>query len=229
MHIYLFMWVKSLIDWMKPFFVNTVFPLRITIIQILGIIMAAFLFSNCTSQSRSEKHRIVVIHSYDSHYKGYKNLDKMIEKDFKKAHTSVELKTFYLDCEKYNEQQELLRMKQMRNSLKTNAFYRCRSMRAMPILFVRKIIGSISIRGFMPLTRWKIRRYILTILWTIISALKTKPDSGRIFSWLAKMKAKSLPVSSDAVSKMMIMSGGSSAIDTIQKELASAFAWMWRM
>ncbi len=95
---------------MKPFFVNTVFPLRITIIQILGIIMAAFLFSNCTSQSRSEKHRIVVIHSYDSHYKGYKNLDKMIEKDFKKAHTSVELKTFYLDCEKYNEQQELLRM-----------------------------------------------------------------------------------------------------------------------
>jgi signal transduction histidine kinase len=95
---------------MKVLFLNVIFPLRRTLFQILGILVATLLFSNCTPQDRTGKHRIVVIHSYDSHYKGYKNLDKMIEKDFKKAHTSVELKTFYLDCEKFNEKDELARM-----------------------------------------------------------------------------------------------------------------------
>ena len=67
--------------------------------------MILLLLTSCYSK---EERRVLVIHSYEKDYQGYAEFNKLIKKEFAKAHIPVELTFFYLNCEINNEQQEIL-------------------------------------------------------------------------------------------------------------------------
>ena len=66
--------------------------------------MILLLLTSCYSK---EERRVLVIHSYEKDYQGYAEFNKLIKKEFAKAHIPVELTFFYLNCEINNEQQEI--------------------------------------------------------------------------------------------------------------------------
>ena len=66
--------------------------------------MILLLLTSCYSK---EERRVLVIHSYEKDYQGYAEFNKLIKKEFAKAHIPVKLTFFYLNCEINNEQQEI--------------------------------------------------------------------------------------------------------------------------
>ncbi len=81
----------------------------------LGFCFIFFLLTACHS---SDKRRVLVIHSYEDDYVLYPEFNKLIAKEFSKSHLPVEITTFYLDCERYKEKDETIRMKQYLDSIK---------------------------------------------------------------------------------------------------------------
>lgn len=77
---------------------------------ILG--MALFL-ANC----HTPKKRVLVIHSYASDYPAYPEYNRLIAREFKKAGVKAELAFLYLDCERYNAEEEISRMNHLLDSI----------------------------------------------------------------------------------------------------------------
>ncbi len=63
-----------------------------------------FVLSAC---SEMEKRKVLVVHSYEKSLCGYPDFNKLIAKTFRKKGIDVELRTVYLDCEAYRDNQNL--------------------------------------------------------------------------------------------------------------------------
>lgn len=68
---------------------------------------------SCTSS----KKRILVIHSYSEDYPAYSEYNDLITRNFRQAGIKTEFSFFYLDCERYDEEAEILRMTHLLDSL----------------------------------------------------------------------------------------------------------------
>lgn len=76
--------------------------------------MILLLLTSCYSK---EERRGLVIHSYEKDYQGYAEFNKLIKKEFAKAHIPVKLTFFYLNCEINNEQQEIDKINNLLDSI----------------------------------------------------------------------------------------------------------------
>ncbi len=82
-------------------------------IQFKIILFLSLLFFGC---GKPEK-RILVIHSYEENFFQYSEYNELITKNFKQKGIKTDIKTFYLDCEKYREQEEIDRINLFLNSI----------------------------------------------------------------------------------------------------------------
>lgn len=73
-------------------------------IFILGILLIVMMLSACTRSN--QKHRILVIHSYEKEYTAYPDFNRMIVKEFKHNNISADIRTIYIDCHSYIEDLE---------------------------------------------------------------------------------------------------------------------------
>lgn len=78
------------------------------------IVLLGLSFSSC---SQKEEKRVLVIHSYEDSYAGYPLFNKLIDKEFSKKGIRADMRVLYLDCESYQEKEELERMNDMLDSL----------------------------------------------------------------------------------------------------------------
>ena len=85
----------------QPFFQHII---KITLILLLIIT------TSCSKDRQKEKHRILVIESFEPEYTGYEGRIEKIHKEFKKHNINADLKTFYLDCDSYLDAEEKVRM-----------------------------------------------------------------------------------------------------------------------
>lgn len=82
---------------------------------LLILFMLCLLFCGCRQPGKVYK--VLVIHSYESTYEGYRDYSRYITKGFKQRGYQIELKTLYLDCEAYREDAEIEHMNSMLNNL----------------------------------------------------------------------------------------------------------------
>lgn len=80
----------------------------------LVILFIVLLCSDCSVESCR---RILVIHSYEDSYTAYPDFNRLIAHEFEKHGVKAEIRTFYLNCEKYEEESEIRRMYHMLDSL----------------------------------------------------------------------------------------------------------------
>jgi signal transduction histidine kinase len=87
---------------------------RKKIIAAVSLLLALLLIIGFTMfYMKRETHRILVIHSYDSEYALYKDFNDKITDQFNKNDIDADIRTLYLDCERYSEKPEILRMKRL--------------------------------------------------------------------------------------------------------------------
>lgn len=72
--------------------------------------------ASLTACQKSQK-RVLVIHSYAPDYAAYKEYNRLIVKNFRRSGVKADLSFFYLDCERYNEKDEIARMKHLLDSI----------------------------------------------------------------------------------------------------------------
>lgn len=82
----------------KPFFQNWII-FSLVLVWAIGL-------AGCRTEKK-EKRRILVVHSYEEEYAAYPDFNKLIAKEFASYDINAEIRTVYLDCESYREQQEL--------------------------------------------------------------------------------------------------------------------------
>lgn len=73
---------------------------------------------SCRSHN-NEQRRVLVIESFESEYFGYKGQERKVLKCFQKEGINAEIRTFYLDCDSYREQEELKRTYNFLDSIAT--------------------------------------------------------------------------------------------------------------
>lgn len=81
-----------------------------TIAYILGLLSTLI---SCNLSSAELAHKILVIHSFEPEYMGYQGshgIDNQIASEFSKLKTDADIRTFYLDCDTYLDQDEIKRM-----------------------------------------------------------------------------------------------------------------------
>lgn len=89
---------------------------RISTIKLFFILVLLSLsFSSCT---KTEIRRVLVVHSYEDSYVGYPQFNRLIAEEFKKQGIKADIHYIYLDCESYQEEQELERMNLLLDSFK---------------------------------------------------------------------------------------------------------------
>lgn len=71
-------------------------------------------FISCTTK---EDRRVLIVHSYEESYAGYPEFNRLIAKEFHKKGINADIKTVYLDCESYQVNDELQRMKHLLDSV----------------------------------------------------------------------------------------------------------------
>lgn len=76
-----------------------------------------FIVLFCSDCSYESCRRILVIHSYEDSYAAYPDFNRLIAHEFEKNGIKTEIRTFYLNCEKYEELPEIRRMHHMLDSL----------------------------------------------------------------------------------------------------------------
>lgn len=82
------------------------------------IFLTIMFLGGCSScGSPKEERRILVVHSYEDSYAGYPVFNKLIDKEFRKQGIQADFCTLYLDCELYQEKDELERMNSMLDSV----------------------------------------------------------------------------------------------------------------
>lgn len=79
------------------------------IIKIAWILLL-IITTSCSKDRQKEKHRILVIESFEPEYTGYEGRKEKIHQEFKKHNIDANLKTFYLDCDSYLDAEEKTRM-----------------------------------------------------------------------------------------------------------------------
>ena len=77
-------------------------------------ILVLFILSGCSVEPAR---RILVVHSYEDSYAAYPDFDRLIAKEFRKQGVKADIRTFYLNCEKYEEVPEIERMRHLLDSL----------------------------------------------------------------------------------------------------------------
>ena len=77
------------------------------------------IFMSCSPTSKT--HKILVIQSYETEYKGYTDIETKIAKEFHRQGLDVAIDYFYLDCESYLSDQE---MSMMRERLDSSALFK---------------------------------------------------------------------------------------------------------
>lgn len=82
---------------------------------LLFLFMLCLLFCGCRQQGKVYK--VLIVHSYESTYEGYRDYSRYITKGFNQRGYQIELKTLYLDCEAYREDAEIEHMNSMLNNL----------------------------------------------------------------------------------------------------------------
>jgi len=82
----------------------------------LALIISFFIFNSKKYDNTSSK-RIFIIHSYEPNYPSYSFTEDLIKKKFKESGEKVEVRTFYLNCEKYIEREENSLMKKALDSI----------------------------------------------------------------------------------------------------------------
>ena len=73
--------------------------------------------SYLTSCTTKEAKRILIVHSYEDSYAGYPDINRLITKEFSKNGIHADLRILYLDCESYQEAEEIKRMYSMLDSV----------------------------------------------------------------------------------------------------------------
>lgn len=77
----------------------------------------SIIFLLTASCQSGDKQHVLVIHSYENDYPGYPEYNRLIKKEFSKLNKSVDISYFYLDCESYNEPEEIQRINHLLDSL----------------------------------------------------------------------------------------------------------------
>lgn len=77
-------------------------------IRWLPVLLGAIGLIACHSTGLQPK--VLVIHSYEPEYTGYKDIEKKIMQAFEKKGTQPDIRHFYLDCERFLEKEEKQRM-----------------------------------------------------------------------------------------------------------------------
>lgn len=80
----------------------------------LLVLLSGALLCGC---HRGGDRRVLVIHSYDREYPGYKKLDRLIGERFRRERLPVRLDRFYLDCERLTVAEERDRLTRLLDSL----------------------------------------------------------------------------------------------------------------
>lgn len=84
----------------------------------IQLLLCMVLFCICAiGCTKKETRRILIIHSYEESYAGYTYFNHLIAKEFQKKGINADLCTFYLDCESYQEKDELKRMSLLLDSI----------------------------------------------------------------------------------------------------------------
>ena len=60
----------------------------------------------CTHSLRSPQHKIALIHSYQRGYSNAERINKLFASELKKNGLQCEIKSYYLNCEKYGSTDE---------------------------------------------------------------------------------------------------------------------------
>ena len=79
------------------------------IISVL-FVLYLILMDACTFSPEEKVHKVVVIQSYEQEYKGYQHIEDNTRNEFRKQKVNAELHFFYLDCESYQDPEELKRI-----------------------------------------------------------------------------------------------------------------------
>ena len=79
-------------------------------ISILLMLLFIVALSSCAHSGSKQRHRILVIQSYEQEYSGYAKVEHDIFAELKKQNHNIELHFFYLDCDSYNESDEKTRI-----------------------------------------------------------------------------------------------------------------------
>lgn len=79
------------------------------------LLLLLILFAGCAKEK--EVRRVLVIHSYEESYVAYPEFDKLIKDEFLRHDIDAELRFFYLDCESFQSQEEIKRIKHYLDSM----------------------------------------------------------------------------------------------------------------
>lgn len=66
--------------------------------------------SSCSHSDTEKKHSVIVILSYEPEYNGYSGIEKKIKHEFECSKINTDIHFFYLDCESFQDPDELKRM-----------------------------------------------------------------------------------------------------------------------
>lgn len=86
------------------------------ILYFIGILLMMIELS-CSSPESQHTHKVVVIQSFETEYRGYADIENQILKEFQKQDINADIDHFYLDCESYQSAKELERMKQLLDTI----------------------------------------------------------------------------------------------------------------
>lgn len=76
---------------------------------VLIILISCTLFCACR-QKEEKTHKVLVVHSYESTYEGYRDFNQYVLDEFHKKGYNIEMEVVYLNCERHNEKNEILYM-----------------------------------------------------------------------------------------------------------------------
>ncbi|WP_293666015.1 HAMP domain-containing sensor histidine kinase [uncultured Parabacteroides sp.] len=79
-------------------------------LHIYFLICILLILTGTSCNDSGVKRRILVIHSYEAEYAGYKHNGEKIRQQFHRQKIHADIRTFYLDCDSYREKDELNRM-----------------------------------------------------------------------------------------------------------------------
>lgn len=85
--------------------------------KILLIFMIA-LITGCPLYAHAQKYRIALIHSYQEGYSGSNEINDLLAEELKNNHIDCELRIFYLNCERYESEEEEMRISNFVDSIR---------------------------------------------------------------------------------------------------------------
>ncbi|WP_281514963.1 sensor histidine kinase [Phocaeicola sartorii] len=84
--------------------------------RIIDLVISFCIIGLFLASCSEEKCNVLVVHSYEEDYPGYKAYNKWVEKEFSSSSFSADIRYFYLDCENFNEPGEIKAMNKLLDS-----------------------------------------------------------------------------------------------------------------